>query len=180
MLAYHDHAAALLRFGTQLTGCPDLARDAVQEAFLRYFTELRFGRKIENPGAWLYQVLRNYVLDRAKAAPNQREVAADLDALTDLNREDPEEMVQRSQAARQVKEHLSPREFTCFSLRKEGLSYIEIADAMSIRIGTVGALMTRVQQKLRRASTEEESTGLRSSLHLLFRPIRGQLAVLPT
>ena len=44
---------------------------------------------------------------------------------------------------------LAPREFECLRLRTEGLDYNEIANAMSIRPGTVGALLHRVGQKMR-------------------------------
>jgi DNA-directed RNA polymerase specialized sigma24 family protein len=51
---------------------------------------------------------------------------------------------------------LAPREFECLRLRTEGLDYIEIAAAMSIRPGTVGALLHRVGQKMRRMLRRRE------------------------
>jgi DNA-binding CsgD family transcriptional regulator len=44
---------------------------------------------------------------------------------------------------------LSPRELECFRLRAEGLRYQEIAEVMVLRAGTVGALLARVQRKIR-------------------------------
>jgi RNA polymerase sigma-70 factor (ECF subfamily) len=158
--AYHEYGSTLLRYAVQLAGGHDLAQDAVQEVFLRYFTERRYGRPIENPRAWLYQVLRNYVLDRFKAAPAQREIPTDLDNLADERRYDPEEAIERTQAARQLESALTPREFDCLVLRGEGFSYAEIAATMKIRPGTVGALLTRVQHKLRRATGLDGSGGL--------------------
>jgi RNA polymerase sigma-70 factor, ECF subfamily len=154
--AYQDHGSALLRYATQLTGSSELARDAVQEAFLRFFMERRFGRIIDNPRAWLYRVAHNYASDHLKAAPTHREVAVDLDAVADLQYESPEQTIERRQAARRIRSALTPREFLCLSLRSEGFTYAEIAGAMNIQPGTVGALLARVQDKLRPPEARDE------------------------
>jgi len=147
---YEEFGQALVRYAGQILGSRDEARDAVQEVFLRYFVERRYGREIENPRAWLYQVLRNYLLDRLKSAPTQREVyTGDVDLLAARRQDNPEELVERSQMAREIAQALSSREYTCLTLRGEGLSYLEIAEAMAIRTGTVGALLSRAQTKLR-------------------------------
>ncbi|MDR3699653.1 MAG: RNA polymerase sigma factor [Candidatus Sulfopaludibacter sp.] len=148
---YEEFGPALLRYAGQLAASQDEARDAVQEVFLRYFVEVRYGRNIENPRAWLYHVLRNYLLDQIKAAPSRREVqTADVDSLSPQTDVNPENLLQRSQGAQELAKVLSGREFTCLTLRGEGLSYSEIAVVMDIRIGTVGATLARAQQKLRR------------------------------
>jgi RNA polymerase sigma-70 factor (ECF subfamily) len=160
--AYEAFGPALLGYACQLTGSPEEAQDAVQEAFLRFFVERRYGRMIENPRAWLYLVLRNYLLDRIKAAPARREVpTADVDSLAAQRQDDPEELVQQSQTAHEIAQALSDREFRCLSLRGEGLSYAEIAEAMAIRTGTVGALLARAQIKLRRHGSEGEKNSFR-------------------
>lgn len=154
---YEEFGAALVRYAGQLAGSPDEARDAVQEVFLRFFVERRYGRSIANPRAWLYRVLRNYLLDRLKAAASQREIqTADFETLAVQGRDNPEEMVQRSQAARQIAQTLSDRECTCLTLRGEGLSYAEIAEVMEIQTGTVGALLSRAQIKLYRYGQDEK------------------------
>ena len=53
---YIEHAAGLLRYAVTLARNQDTGRDAVQEVFLRYFAERRYGNRIENPRAWLYRV----------------------------------------------------------------------------------------------------------------------------
>ena len=158
--AYEEFGGALLRYASQLAVDPDEARDAVQEVFLRYFVERRYGRTIANPRAWLYQVLRHYLLDRIKAAPAQREVHADdFESLAAQGQDNPEELVQQSEAAQEIAHVLSEREFTCLTLRGEGLSYLEIAQTMDIRTGTVGALLARAQSKLRRYGGLHEKRG---------------------
>ena len=166
---YEAFGAALLRYATQVSGSQDEGRDAVQEVFLRYFVERRYGRNIENPRAWLYHVLRNYLLDKLKAASSQREVQTeDVESLTVQNREDPERLLLRSQGAQEIAKVLSGREFTCLKLRSDGFSYSEIAELMDVRIGTVGAMIARAQSKLRRYGGGDKKTGFRSMAEALL------------
>ena len=55
---YSEHAVKLLRYAETLTRDTDVGRDAVQEVFLRYSAERRYGVRVENPRAWLYRVLQ--------------------------------------------------------------------------------------------------------------------------
>ena len=147
---YEQHAAALLRYAWRQSGRQETAQESLQEAFLRYFVERTYGHEIRNPKAWLYQVLRNYVWDRMKAASVQREVAADhMECMQDL-RHDPEVMAVRHQMARQIAATLSGRELECLRLRTEGLSYEEIGQTMQLRPGTVGAMLVRAHDKIRK------------------------------
>lgn len=60
---YRDHASGLSRYAASLARNQDAARAAVQEIFLRYFVERHYGRQIENPRAWLYDVLRTQLAE---------------------------------------------------------------------------------------------------------------------
>jgi RNA polymerase sigma-70 factor (ECF subfamily) len=151
---YEVHAARLLSYAGSLTRDPDIARDAVQEVFLRFFVERRYGNCIENPRAWLYRVLRNYLLDRFATSAMKCEVSSeDTDGVPD-SRGDPETMVQRTQAAQEIASRLTSRELECLRLRTEGFSYEEIAAVLGVRPGTVSALLPRVYSKLRKAVGE--------------------------
>ena len=145
---YQEHAAGLTRYATSFAQNQDNARDAVQEAFLRYFVERRYGRIIGNPRAWLYHVLRNYLLDWNRRVNNREVIAEDLDHIPGAQ-QNPERLLQRSEMARELESRLSERELECLRLRTQGLDYAEIADVMGIRTGTVGALLARVQKKVR-------------------------------
>ena len=122
----------------------------MQEAFLRYFIESSYGRDIKNPRAWLYQVLRNDLTDRINSASAKREVAAEHIDQVPSDGHDPEMSVERSQTAREFAASLSGRELECLRLRTEGLSYEEIGFAMGVRTGTVGALLARGPEKIRK------------------------------
>src|SRR5690348_17927832 len=66
---YRDHATALLRYARWFCDDPAAAEDAVQETFLRAWRHLprlvADGRPLR---PWLRQVLRNVLIDAARAA----------------------------------------------------------------------------------------------------------------
>jgi RNA polymerase sigma-70 factor (ECF subfamily) len=146
---YEAHAASLMRYATSLARGQAEANDAVQEAFLRYFVERRYGRQIEKPQAWLYQVLHNFLVSAlARAASQSAAPSESIDSLPGRE-SDPEALAERSQRAQAIAESLTPREMDCLRLRTEGHSYAEIGCLLKIRSGTVGALLTRAYDKLR-------------------------------
>jgi RNA polymerase sigma-70 factor (ECF subfamily) len=149
---YAEHSAELYRFAAMILRPQDGAGDAVHETFLRYFAERRCGGCIANPRAWLYRVLHNYLMDRLERAERKREVSADEAAEPVDRAHNPEELLARSQAARELAAGLTGRELDCLRLRVEGCSYDEVASALGIRSGTVGALLTRVHKKFHLAA----------------------------
>jgi RNA polymerase sigma-70 factor (ECF subfamily) len=168
---YQEHAAGLLRHAATMVRGQDEAGDAVQEAFLRYFVERTYGRVIDHPRAWLHEVLRHHLLDRLKALASRREIASeDLEDLPD-RREDPEQRLARREMALHVAAALTGRELDCLRHRGAGLSYLEIAAAMGIRQGTVGALLARAHRKLGQAAEGNEMLrlGTAQALRGMFR-----------
>jgi RNA polymerase sigma-70 factor (ECF subfamily) len=174
---YHEHSAGLLRYAEAIARDGDDARDAVQECFLRYCLERRFGRTVENPRAWLFQVLRNFLLTRRAASKG--ELASDrLEHIAD-ERGDPEAMASRTQRARAIREQLSRRELECLRLRAEGLSYTQIGAALAIRCGTVGALLSRAAEKLRWPPGREGTIGLGTAEAVYYLFLGGSTCVTP-
>jgi DNA-directed RNA polymerase specialized sigma24 family protein len=66
-------------------------------------------------------------------------------------RQDPEVSYHHRELARRVCTLLAPRELECLRLRNEGFGYEEIANILSLRSGTVAALLSRGQKKIRKA-----------------------------
>src|SRR3954468_15580454 len=113
---YQEHAASLLRYACSLTRNQDAAHDAVQETFLRYFVERRYGRQIEKPRPWLQIVLRNYLFRRLSHPDEKWEPHQEMDAIPG-NCADPEALVHRTEVARTIAAKLSTRELQCLNLR---------------------------------------------------------------
>jgi RNA polymerase sigma-70 factor (ECF subfamily) len=163
----HDrYSAELLAYAACMAKSRDAARDALQEVFLRYFVERSYGRVVAYPRAWLYRVLRNYLLDLLDTAALKREVGPELGADVPDPHDGPEEALRNSQMARRIEAVLSPRELECLRLRADGLSYDEAAEVLGVRPGTVSSLLTRVHKKLHDGVRDAQSATL-GALYLL-------------
>ena len=148
--AYRVYADELSRTALVLTRNKALAQDVLQETFLRYFVTKMHGDEIPDDGSWLRSVMRSLTQDWKKSAVGQETVP--LEDVEDTPEQTPPdkdfENRQHTLAAWAVR-ILAPREQECIKLRSEGLAYSEIASAMQISIGTVGALLNRAVSKLR-------------------------------
>lgn len=144
--AYRELSGALTAYARRLTSDAGLAQDAVQETFLRFFLVRMQGEIIRNPSAWLHRVAHNYICESVRSSAVRACVSLDEDTLGKAQVAPEIASVEWEDAFKNL---LAPREFECLRLRTEGLDYIEIAQAMSIRPGTVGALLHRVGRKIR-------------------------------
>jgi RNA polymerase sigma-70 factor, ECF subfamily len=151
--AYEAYADGLYRYAVSLLRQTEDARDALQEAFLRYFLQRNCGGQVDLPRAWLYRVLRNYLIDQLDTASRKHEIPGSNTDRFQSNGDDPETLMYQSQVADQIRTMLSDRELNCLLLRTEGLSYAEIAEVMTLKVGTVGAYLAHVQKKLQDAAT---------------------------
>jgi RNA polymerase sigma factor (sigma-70 family) len=148
---YGKEAGGLLRYAGAVADNQEMAYDALQEAFFRYFLCRSAGQQIRSPKAWLFRVARNYVLDQKKAG-SRNEVG--MDSLVNLPDPayHPEAAGGVSDLLRELPQiGLSPREIECVRLRTEDLGYEEIANVLGLQAGTVGALLARAHGKIRKA-----------------------------
>ncbi len=152
LAAYDQFAASLFRYTLALGKDTELAKDATQEAFLRYYIALIGGEAIQYGKAWVFRVARNYVLDKLKEysyrnciSLDAKEMASVTDPRQELGAQDWAEKI--GQAYRL----LSPRELECLRLRAEGLKNREIAEVLNLRLGTVGTLLARGLNRIRKA-----------------------------
>jgi RNA polymerase sigma-70 factor (ECF subfamily) len=148
--AYRQHAGELLAYAHRLTRDDELAQDAVQETFLRFFLALMQREPIQHNRAWLHRVAHNYVCDTLRSATVRKAVPLE-DAGEDSLRDErgapgSDRAAEWIESARLL---LAPREWRCVQLRAEGFDYTEIAAALAIRPGTVGSLLHRAAEKLR-------------------------------
>jgi RNA polymerase sigma-70 factor (ECF subfamily) len=145
---YDSYASKLQSYASTLVRDTGATQDAVQEVFLRYALAIRDGNSIATPKAWLFRVLRNYILDSMKAAHVRNEIGMDQmpDKADDTG--DPEQQYASAEITRQILSSLTPRELECLRLRSHGLRYNEIANVLSIRPGTVAALLSRCSARI--------------------------------
>jgi len=146
---YDVMAPLLLRYGTAMTRNSELARDGLQETFLRYLVARSEGIRIENPRGWLFRVLHNCLVDRIDRAAILESIPLEGLNLPDPAADRPE--LEADQLSRSLADRLSARELQCLLLRAEGLSYEEIGAGLAIRPGTVGAFLHRAVKKAKSA-----------------------------
>ncbi len=68
--AYQAHANALLRYCSLKVNSPEVAEDLIQETFLRAWRSIRQGTEVSNLKAFLYQILRNLIVDNYRSRAN--------------------------------------------------------------------------------------------------------------
>jgi RNA polymerase sigma-70 factor (ECF subfamily) len=145
------HGRFLYNVAYRLTGNDDDAYDLVQEALLR----VRKGLETYQPGsmeAWLSRIVTNVFLDEVR-----RRRRRPVEALP----EDPERLLPSSPGADEATDNLSddvqaalrrlPEDFRTAVVLCDvvGLSYEEIADALSVPVGTVRSRIHRGRRLLR-------------------------------
>jgi len=143
---YRSHSAKMLRYAQTLASDRDTARDAVQEAFVRYF-ELRQGTSIDNPYACLLRVLRNYLIDLSRRACHRLETQVPPGLPDTDSRNDPGFRCAQIDLWQKMERSLSPKEFECLRLREIGFTYAEIGEAVGVGTGTVGSFLARAHAK---------------------------------
>ena len=139
-VVFDHHHEPLRRYLVRLTGDPELASDAAQEAFVRLLEQ---DPRPENPRPWLFRVAINLVRDEGRKVQRMRGAHADDPGL-------PDRVVDRQTARRMVREAmeaLSPRERQALLMREEGFKHREIADALGTTTGTIGTLLRRALEK---------------------------------
>jgi RNA polymerase sigma-70 factor, ECF subfamily len=137
------------------------ARDACQEAYLRAYRNLdRFDGK-SRFSSWLHRIIVNVCIDRLRRVPPLNAVALDDVAPTLAGSDDPARTVEGAELGGRIGEalqQLSTAHRTALVLREvQGLSYLEIADAMRCSVGTVMSRLFHARRRLQALLCDDES-----------------------
>jgi len=145
---FREHGAAIYRFASTLVRQRDDAEDVVQETFLKLLRHLQSGGSHVNLRGWLFTVAANASRDRLRRRlrwlpwTSEREPAVDPRPLADEDG--------RMDTARRALAGLGARDRLLLTLRAQGLSYREIANASGIRPASVGRLLARALERWER------------------------------
>ena len=151
---FENHHESLYRYLVRLSGEPDIAADAAQEAFVRLLERPPKGL-VER--AWLFKVGTNCVLEGLRTAARRKRL---LDGRAEQTMADPPrdpvefvEAEERRQAVMAALAQLNDKERVAVLMREEGFSHREIADAVGTTTGSVGTLLARTLERLAREIT---------------------------
>ncbi|MEM1067285.1 MAG: sigma-70 family RNA polymerase sigma factor [Planctomycetota bacterium] len=142
----------------QVTGSPEEAEEVVQEAFIRAFIKLDTFQRNSQFFTWLYRIAFNSALTRkrrkrARVSLDQYRESSGLE-VTDEGASVDEPMLQRERVemVRQAIQTLSEDHRSILVLREmQDHSYEDIAEILSISIGTVRSRLSRARGQLKAA-----------------------------
>lgn len=164
------HIDALYRTAVRMSGNPVDAEDLVQETYLRAFRSLSQFQAGTNLRAWLFKILTNaFINDYRKRTRRPRSTSLDnvedyylyahlIDSGIQPSASRPEDEVLNAITDEAIIRSLEalPEEFRQVVLLAdvEGFSYREIAEILSIPVGTVMSRLHRARRRLQRMLLE--------------------------
>jgi len=148
------YQAPLVRYATHITGDLDLARDVVQDTFLRLWKQKK--DKVEGHLAqWLFTVCRNRALDVLRKEKRMKRMTGTSNREPVSSAPGPAQLLERRETLNRVLralDSLPPREQEVLRLKfQNGLSYREIAATVGISVSNVGYLIHNGVKKVRAA-----------------------------
>jgi RNA polymerase sigma-70 factor (ECF subfamily) len=157
--AFTLHHRAVYRAAYALVRDGGLAEDVTQEVFLKLYQHLDTLQSEEHVRAWLLRVASNTALNtlRSRNRSNTREEEFFKEASVgggagvtntglDADYERRTEIEEARRALAQIKEPMR----SCLLLKQQGLSYREIAQALSVNEVNVGSLIARGRKEFMR------------------------------
>lgn len=124
------------------------SEEIVQESFMRVWSRA----KTWIPGrvkftTWLFQIARNFCIDRFRKQSAKIDSSVDLDLIPDATTDSDKELIL---ALNQVVFQLPERQRTVLVLcQVEGWSQSEVADIMKVSVEAVESLLARARRRLR-------------------------------
>ncbi len=135
----------------------EIAKDVVQETFIRFLTEKP---RPDNLGGWLYRVSRNLALDIVRKEKRRMRLNEGLDEKHEAS---PETTATLRVDLGRAYTKLTPEQREVVFLKvQEGLSYKEIADTIGKPAGTVGWMLHEALKTLAGELRPETLLGVRS------------------
>lgn len=141
---------------------PELAEEAAQEAFLSAWQGLPFFRGDAAFSTWLYRLASNACVDLLRKERRHQGTSLDDDAVgaeIPDTKPTPEEAAETKELRAQIEaglRQLSPEHRAVLILREiQQLNYEEIADALSLDLGTVKSRISRGRRQLRNFLMEQ-------------------------
>jgi RNA polymerase sigma factor (sigma-70 family) len=148
----------LYNFAQWLTHNPNDAEDLVQETYLKALRSFALFRPGTNFRAWIFQILRNaFLSSRSKL---ERRLTVKVDAEEDgpelaVDTQTPETILMNRSYSQQLQRAIEglPVHYreTLLLCEVEEMSYLEIAEILSIPIGTVMSRLARARKAVRKS-----------------------------
>ena len=151
------YRAAFARYATAVCGDPDLAADAMQEAFIRAFDGLGRCRQPERFGAWFFTILTNQCRNHRSRWGKHDAVDPAVAVETRVSADDALLQGELREAIDQALDRLSADQREAFVLRHvDGRPYREMAELLAEREDVLRMRVHRAREQMRRFLEERE------------------------
>lgn len=135
----HEHQDISYRYARRICGDQDLARDIVQEAFMRVMRHHERFSADQSFRAWLLHIIRNLAIDALRRQKTRSAVPYE-DHLRLCSRLEPSERMERNETSRRIAETLLeiPEKYREILVMREmdGVAAEEIAAIIGVDYGT--------------------------------------------
>lgn len=152
---FSGHYRVVVRLAQGVVGDPQRAQDVAQEVFLAAYR--RFPGDYEQAAGWVRVAAVHTALNqlRGERRRDKRELEARSTVRSLPSAEDA--AVEREERAqlRGVLRRLPRRSAAVLVMRHGGMSYVEIAEALGVKVGQVGTLLRRAESALRKEMDSE-------------------------
>ena len=151
---FRAHYRAVVRFAQSVVGDSQRAQDVAQEVFLAAYR--RFPGDYQQAAGWVRVAAVHTALNtvRGERRRGKRELAVQ-GAIPMPSPEDTVIDQERRADVRRVLGRLPRRSAAVLVMRHGGMSYLEIADALGVKVGNVGTLLRRAESALRKEMDRE-------------------------
>ena len=150
MLAERWHAK-LVAHAWRLTGDPEMARDAAQEAWLEILRGLRRLADERAFPAWAYRIVTRRCAKLIGAAVRRRDLAARVAAEPEAEAPEPGTCLEQRRLRAAIAALPPPQRSAIALFYLEEMSVAEVAVALDVPVGTVKTRLLHARQKLREA-----------------------------
>lgn len=151
---YRCEAQAVYRFVHARVGNHEDALEIVQESFLTLYRLQERGEAGEHERALLFRLARNRSIDllrrRTRETFEQEAATGKVLLFRAAETRTPEDVLldkERQRCATTALAQLSERDQECLALRRSGLSYREVAEALHINPNSVGQIINRALRR---------------------------------
>ena len=154
---YNAHVDAVHRLALRMTGEPELAQDATQDAFVRAFKSLKSFRGEAAFGTWMHRIAMSAILTALRGRrrwQSRRAEMEEADELIDTTRETEPDLRTRLHAAIDALPEIYRTVFVLHDV--EGYKHEEIGNLLGMPAGTSKARLSGARARLRDALREFE------------------------
>jgi RNA polymerase sigma-70 factor (ECF subfamily) len=147
-----EHYSKILAILIRLLGDRSCAEEMANDAFWRLYRQPAL-QVDGNVGGWLYRTASNLGIDALRASGRRRQYEqAAGEARDRAEVKGPLEDLLREEKCNRVRAVLSlvkPGQAQLLILRSSGLSYKELADALNVKMTSIGTLLNRAEEEFR-------------------------------